>query len=343
MKHNVLIVGHADADGHIIAEQVRRNLNRVASFDVKVVVDPGRTKDHKAWTRLDELEEIDRADYVFFVDLMFGPTTYAEEARALTRFTHAHSDKRFFLIDHHPLPLARLSTSDNLRVIYRPDVSECTFGPRSGMMIVAALCERQPSEVADVKAPVHEELALGVRRAAALGGTLPGEKLLALLKADRWDSLLLLGRDDPKFHFLPRGRRPRDDRPSEVIRGLERDADELLSEQRGSGVGRMQQGRNTMSYDVNVGAQQLSYETGRRVLLTNVPPSGKDLGVIVTLLEVAALSLTTAPGTTFTFEQLVQEARDIGGTEIELDERDIAVVLKKASFLVKVGKEFRLK
>ena len=78
---------------------------------------------------------------MFFVDLMFAPATYAAEAKALTEFAQSKPRKKFFLVDHHPLPLYRLEAADNLRVVYRSDVAECAIGPRTGMMVVAALCE----------------------------------------------------------------------------------------------------------------------------------------------------------------------------------------------------------
>jgi len=339
----VLIVGHADADGHLIAEQVRRNLARIDSFKVDVVVDPERTKDHKAWTNLETIGEIEAADYVFFVDLMFAPASYAAEAKALTNFVQGYPKKRFFLIDHHPLPLRRLEVADNLRVIYRPDVSECTIGPRTGMMVVAALCERQIEEVADVKTSLHDALALGLRRAAALGGPLPGEKLLALLKADRWDALLQLGNEDPQSHQLPRGRRSGNEPQSKILRRLNKTAIELVAQdhKNAKSSNETERGTTIMAYDADVGHEQLSYNAGRRVLHKNAAPSPKDLGVIATLLEIAAISLTTAPGATFTFDQLVREARELGGQGLDLDERDISIVLKKASFIEKVGKEYR--
>ena len=105
MSQRVVVIGHADADGYIIAEQTRRNLAQVKSFDVNVVVDPHRTKDHNTWLHLDQFNEIDSADYVFFVDLMFAPNTYATEAQALTDFVQSKPQKKFFLVDHHPLPL----------------------------------------------------------------------------------------------------------------------------------------------------------------------------------------------------------------------------------------------
>ena len=45
---------------------------------------------------------------IFFVDLMFAPASYAQEAAALLRLVQDRPQKRFFLIDHHPLPLRRL-------------------------------------------------------------------------------------------------------------------------------------------------------------------------------------------------------------------------------------------
>jgi hypothetical protein len=335
-QHKALVVGHADADGHLIAEQVRRNLALIDTFDVKVVVDPARTKDHKAWTHLDAIKEIERSDFVFFVDLMFAPSSYAEEADAVTDFVCSHPDKRFFLVDHHPLPLRRLE-ADNLRVLYRPDVSECAFGPRSGMMVVAALCENQKEEVAEIKEPWHDVLARGMRRAAAHGGPLPGEKLLALLRANRWGDLLQLGNDAPHYHRLPRGLRPSSDPQSNTLKELDQTAETLLKHHRS----RTERTGTAMSYDANIGQELLSYDAGQRTLQRNVPTSPKDLGALVTMLEVAALSLTTEPGKTFTLEQLIKEARNIGGLDFE--ERDVRIVLKKQNFLVKAGGEYVLK
>ena len=40
---------------------------------------------------------------------------------------------------------------------------------------------------------------------------------------------------------------------------------------------------------------------------------------------------------------MIQEAKEIGGPEIELQDEDIDIVLKKQGFLVKVGRELRLR
>lgn len=341
MTQSVLVVGHADADGHLIAEQVRRNLSLIERFDVSVVVDPQRTKDHKAWTRLDELTEIEDADIVFFVDLMFAPMSFDEEAKALVAFVNQHSDKQFFLVDHHPLPLRYLSAADNLRVMYRPDVFECAIGPRSGMMVVAALCEGQASKVADIREPIHDVLATAMRRAAAIGGDLPGEKLLALLHNDCWSDLARLGEDDKSLHYLPRGRRPLNQPRSEALIHLDETAEGLISGHlpaRKAALGGKKESV-TMAYDLDVAQERFAFDSGRRSRVTNAPAQSRDLETIITVLEVAALTLTTHLGATFTRDRLISEARRVAGPDLDLQEEDIDIVLQKQSFLKRNGKE----
>jgi hypothetical protein len=92
-----------------------------------------------------------------------------------------------------------------------------------------------------------------------------------------------------------------------------------------------------MSYDLDTTSDRLSTPN-------IVPADRRDLEAIVTLLELAAISLTATPDSTFTSEELIEEARRYGGYEIELDEGDIKIVLGKAGFLKKMGAgRFRLK
>jgi hypothetical protein len=345
MTQRVLVIGHADADGHLITEQTRRNLALNPMYEVSTIIDPSRTRDHKVWHKLDQFGDIDSSHVVFFVDMMFSPVSYSAESRALVEFVQAHSEKRFFLLDHHPIPFKRLGVAANLRAVYRPDVFDCTFGPRSGMMVVAALCEKQGARVLEVKTPEHELLALGVRRAAALGGPLPGEKLLALMRSNRWLDLARLGKDPKEFHRLPRGLRPANDPKSATLLELNETAEALVDDIDDS---RSQPRKPTMSYDVDalpkfdIGKQRFQRHDERE-LLANVPASPKDLEALVTLLEVAALSLTPAPEVAFTYEELLKETRDLCGDEMKVEERDVRIVLEKASFLRKTGREYRLK
>lgn len=70
-------------------------------------------------------------------------------------------------------------------------------------------------------------------------------------------------------------------------------------------------------------------------IVTDYVGDPKDLEVIVTLLQLAAIFLTPNPGVTFTFEQLFSEAKDIGGNEISLDEKDVKIVLVNFPFFKK--------
>jgi hypothetical protein len=292
MTRRALVIGHADADGHLITEQVRRNLALISGFDVKAVVDPARTKDHKSWMRLSSIDEIADADLVFFVDLMFAPATFDEEAGALVDFVRDRPSKQFFLIDHHPLPLRRLASADNLRVVYRPEVFDCALGPRSGMMVVAALCENQGS------------------------------------------------------NRLPRGRRPSSQRDSDAMRAVNQAAEDLLAHASPAAVSMrpLQSGRNAMAYDIDVGQERFANDEGHRTRMSNTHVHPKDLEAIVTLLEIAALSLTTEPDATFTVDRLIDEARKLGGDETDLDDQDAKIVLSKASFVKKVaGGEYCLR
>jgi len=350
MTRRVLIVSHADADGHLIAEQTRRNLDLIPCFEVSTFVDPQITKDHGVWSKLGSIPEVEGADIVLFVDLMFAPTSFAAEATALVDFVRAYPEKQFFLVDHHPLPFRRLEAAPNLRVAYRPDVFECTVGPRSGMMVVAAICEKQNALVADIKVKSHELLASGMRRAAALGGPLPGEKLLSLLQHDSWDELAQLGSEDKNEHYLPRGRRPAGSVLSAALKQCDLAATNYISGTfiAANSLEKPAARSPIMPYDsevaqgLNIGDQRFPIDAGKRSRQNSTVHS-KDLEAIVTLLEVAALTLTTEPNATFSFERLCDEARELGGDEVTINDRDVKIVLEKASFLEKMGREYRLK
>jgi hypothetical protein len=67
-------------------------------------------------------------------------------------------------------------------------------------------------------------------------------------------------------------------------------------------------------------------------------PHPTDLEAIVSLMTLAAIDLTPAPNTPFTFEQLFAAANDIGNPEIVLREVDVRIVLPYTRFLKKVSR-----
>lgn len=333
----VAILGHADADGHLIAEQVRRNLSHIPAFDISLVVDPMRTKDHRTWLNLDSFSDLlNSCQLVFFVDMMFAPSSFVEEAAALVKFANDRPATRFFLIDHHPLPLRRLAQAANLRALYRQDVLDCRLGRSSGMMLLAALLESQPTRARAMKQPIHDVLARGVRRAAAPGGPLPGEKLMALLRFDRWSELAELGRDDAAFHRLHRGFRAKGSPISTTLERLDRLATELLHSSSPSPADQHNPASDSMSYDFET-ASYASNSAPVAALAEDARRNPKDLEAIMLLLELAAINLTSGPDSEFTIDELLAEARDLGADELQLEETDVKIVLGKAGFLRKVG------
>ena len=98
-----------------------------------------------------------------------------------------------------------------------------------------------------------------------------------------------------------------------------------------------------MAYDFDVAQERFAIESGRRSRVSNKSADARDLETIITVLEVAALSLTTHPGATFTRDILMREARRIAGEDLDLQEEDINIVLQKQSFLRRSGKELSLR
>ncbi len=77
----------------------------------------------------------------------------------------------------------------------------------------------------------------------------------------------------------------------------------------------------------------------RTPLHTSAPLNPRDLEAIVTMLEVAGLTLTETPGQTFTREALFREANALIGPKVRIDESDMAIVLKGMKTFRNVGGE----
>lgn len=85
-----------------------------------------------------------------------------------------------------------------------------------------------------------------------------------------------------------------------------------------------------MSFDF----QDLELITLTRQRISTIPKAHpKDLQALATLLEVAALSLTTSEKSNFTLEQLLEETRKFGGEDFAFEEEDLKVVLSESRFI----------
>lgn len=98
-----------------------------------------------------------------------------------------------------------------------------------------------------------------------------------------------------------------------------------------------------MAYDVEIADERFVVEGAHRRRASNKSIQPRDLETILTVLEIAAMSLTKTPEATFTPAQLIKEAKEIGGDEVGVREDDIKIVLEKQGFLYRVGKELRLR
>ncbi len=204
-NRRVLIVGHADADGHLAAEQSRRNTLRSGASRCEVFVDVKRTANYRIWrNHLPEIP-ICSADTVVFVDLMFHPDDVVGSVNVLTELASKNPEKQFIVIDHHPYSgLPALSV--NLSIWFTSAVYTCCFGPPSALMVVAAICDRDEEPVVAMIDETMRRRALGMERAAA-DRNLAGSKLLRLLANDRWDLIEQLAEESKDVHQRVRGRR----------------------------------------------------------------------------------------------------------------------------------------
>lgn len=202
---NVLIVGHADADGHLAAEQSRRNTLRSGARVCDVFVDAKRTAGYRIWRNYLTEIPIYKADTVVFVDLMFDPGNVSESVGALVNIARENPDKSFVVIDHHPVA-GLPALPPNLGIWFTPAVYTCCLGAPSDLMVVAAICDHDEEPVTAMIDETMRRRALGMGRATA-DPDLRGEKLLRLLAADRWDLIEQLAEEPRDMHRRVRGRR----------------------------------------------------------------------------------------------------------------------------------------
>lgn len=215
-RDGALVVGHADGDGHLAAEQSRRNLLSAGFARVDVLVDPRITAGHRFWDRYLGGLALGDADLIVFVDLMFSPSDPVASFEALSRRARSEPGRRFKVVDHHPvtdLP----PTPPNLSIEFTREVFRCCQGKPSELMLIASVCDRDEAPVEHLLSDHHRRMAVGVQRAAADRHGLAGRGLLRLLRQNRWDVLGQLADDASEFHRRVRGVRPQSLPPSAAL------------------------------------------------------------------------------------------------------------------------------
>ena len=195
-----IVFGHADADGHLAAEQTRDYLY-ARGLHVTTIVS-SKTRNYRFW---EGLAETDLSDYglVVFVDIAFRFRDPGDSLSRLLGVTDHHPEKRFIAIDHHPFVHPQ-ETRENLQLLEVKDPYHCCLGtPDPDLMQVAALCDGSPTMISPT--PSLSTRALGVKRAAADTGGVAGHRLLELIRNRKWDFFEALAEEDREMHRTARG------------------------------------------------------------------------------------------------------------------------------------------
>lgn len=207
-----IVFGHADADGHLAAEQTRAWLVQLG-LDVTTVVS-SETRNHRFWGKL---ARFDLADYaiVVFVDIAFDFKDRAGSLAQLLDVSDRHLQTQFIVLDHHPLAHPQIPRQ-NVQLVEVADPYDCCLGaPDSELMEVAALCDGAPTAI--VPTPSLRKRALGVKRAAADITGVAGDGLLQLIRERRWDFFEALADEDRAMHLSARGMRRSVSEPSPLL------------------------------------------------------------------------------------------------------------------------------
>lgn len=199
MASSALIFAHADGDGHLAAEQTRRNLAEDGIDVLRIVVDPLKTRNWKFW--FDHFQEADfgNAEHVYLVDLMLGGPDPEQAYRALLERVRREPDRQFHFVDHHPLKGA-LDVPANLELRFVSSVFECCFGRPSELMLIASICDRDEAPVASMLSSCHRRRALGINRAVTERTVLAGSALLHLLHHEHWEVFEQLADEPAEYH-----------------------------------------------------------------------------------------------------------------------------------------------
>ena len=209
---SAIVFGHADADGHLAAEQTRDHLVQKGLAVTTIV--SAKTKNYRFW---DNLSEFDISEYelVVFVDIAFRFRDPSLSLVQLLDISDQHNQKQFIAIDHHPL-VQPVSPRRNLLLVEVADPYDCCLGtPDPDLMQVAALSDGSPTMISPT--PHLQRRALGVKRAAADTGGAAGNGLLELIRSRRWDFFEALADEDREMHRSARGFRRLCSEPSPLL------------------------------------------------------------------------------------------------------------------------------
>lgn len=205
MTRAILLFAHSDGDGHLAAEQSRRNLID-AGMDVRLVVDPQTTRSWRFWTQHLAGVDFGDAETVYFVDIMFGPKDPLGSYHALCARARSEPERHFVFIDHHAVP-GLPAAPRNLEIRFVDSVYRCCVGAPSELMVVASICDADEAPVRDQITEQHRRRARGLNRAVTERALLAGTPVLNLLKCGYWNALEQLAEEPAAYHRTMYGNR----------------------------------------------------------------------------------------------------------------------------------------
>ena len=201
-----IIFGHADADGHLAAEQTRTNLE-AEGVEVSDVVVSTETRNYRFWERTFPGLDFSKFRLVVVVDIAFSFRNPTQSLDSLLQTVDRHPSTHVVVIDHHPLKRSSRPRT-NLTMVEVKSVYDCCLGtPSDELMVVAATCDGDGKAVRSRTSDQFIKRALGVRRAAADMHSMVGSRLLSLLRGRRWEFFESLAEEPVEFHRTVRGRR----------------------------------------------------------------------------------------------------------------------------------------
>ena len=209
---SALLFAHADADGHLAAEQSRDWLTQ-QGISVETIVSSD-TRNYRFWEKLSNYD-LSAYGMVVVVDIAFKFRDPADSLARLLDVSDSRPQTQFIVIDHHPL-LVPDEPRRNLQLIEVEDPYDCCLGdPNPELMQVAALCDGAPTAVTSTE--LLRKRALGVKRAAADRNGVVGNRLLQLIRDRRWDFFEALSEEDREMHKSARGIRAASSKSSPLL------------------------------------------------------------------------------------------------------------------------------
>lgn len=219
MSNRAIIFSHADADGHVIAVQSKRNLIKAGYEVIDVVVDPVLTRNYRFWEDHFQAADFGDSDHVFIFDIMLNSKNPTTSLEAIASRAKSERTRKFSIIDHHPAEL-RFELPANVSLQLVDAVYDCCYGEPTELMYLAAICDKEAASVRDRISEWHLKVAKGIHRAVTDRKRIAGRILLDLIETGQWGVFRALADEPDSLHRTMYGNRILESQESPALRRL---------------------------------------------------------------------------------------------------------------------------